>query len=268
MASASDPTDVSRAAPAGGPRLLRALASGIGFSVFGLGALVLVGLCFPAVRLSTRDRLVQTRRARRLIEASFRLFARVLVALGAIDVSYQQCRWPERGGPRLILANHPTLIDVCLLVARVPDADCVVKREAWSNPFLAGVMRAADYIPNDGGEQLVQTCVERLRAGRTLILFPEGTRSPKGELRAFKRGAARIALQAGCPVQLVDIACRPPFLGKGDPWYQVPGTLPCYTLTAHAPAVVGSLPGASEASDARRLTREWRRGFEERLGYV
>jgi 1-acyl-sn-glycerol-3-phosphate acyltransferase len=135
-------------------------------------------------------------------------------------------------------------------------------------------MRAADYIPNDGGEALIETCVGRLRAGRTLVLFPEGTRSPKGELRSFKRGAARIALKAGCPVLLVDIACRPPFLGKGDSWHRVPATLPCYTVTAHEPAPVGPSSGASggsvasEASEARRLSRSWRRGYEERLGHV
>ncbi len=260
------PTDPKR--KTGWPRPVRALASGIGFSVFGLGSLVLVLLAFPWVRLATRDPARRSRRARRLIERSFRLFIRTLVVLGAIGVEYRHLEKLATPGPKLILANHPSLIDVCLLVSFIPDADCVVKRDAWSNPFLAGVVRAADYIPNDGGEELIETCVARLRAGRTLVLFPEGTRSPKGELRGFKRGAARIALQAGCAVQLVDVACRPPFLGKGDAWYQVPGTLPCYTVTAHEPAVVGVSPGASEASEARRLTREWRRGYEERLGYV
>jgi len=250
------------------PRWLRALASGVGFSVFGLGSLVLVGLCFPLVRLLTRDPARRTRRARRLIQQSFRLFVRTLVALGAIGVEYEHRERLSTPGPLLILANHPTLIDVCLLVACIPDADCVVKREAWSNPFLGGVVRAADYVPNDGGESLIETCVARLRAGHTLVLFPEGTRSPRGGLRSFKRGAARIALQAGCPVLLVDVACRPPFLGKGDPWYQVPGTLPCYTVTAHAPIAVALPQGASEAAEARRLTREWRRGYEERLGDV
>lgn len=250
------------------PRWLRALASGIGFSVFGIGSLVLVGLCFPVVRLVTRDPAIRTRRARRLIGASFRLFLRTLVALGAIRLRFEHGERLETPGPLLILANHPTLIDVCLLVSCVPEADCVVKREAWSNPFLAGVVRAADYIPNDGGEGLIRTCVERLRTGRTLVLFPEGTRSPRGGLRSFKRGAARIALQSGCPVLLVDVVCRPAFLGKGDPWYQVPGTLPCYTVTAHAPIPVGLAPGVSEAAEARRLTGEWRRGYEERLGHA
>jgi 1-acyl-sn-glycerol-3-phosphate acyltransferase len=151
----------------------------------------------------------------------------------------------------------------------MPNAECVVKREAWSNPFLGGIVRAANYIPNDGGETLIGTCVARLREGGKLLLFPEGTRSPKGELRVFKRGAARIALQAGCPVVLVDIDCRPPFLGKGDPWYQAPVRLPCYTVTVHEPAefCTQGAGGASEALEARRVSALWREGFRERLGH-
>jgi 1-acyl-sn-glycerol-3-phosphate acyltransferase len=262
------------------PRWLRRISSGVGFSGFGLGALVLVFIAFPLMRLATRDPVLRTRRARALIQRSFRLFVRLLVVIGGVRVGYLHRERLRASGPMLIVANHPTLIDVCLLVSEVPDAECVVKKDAWSNPFLRGVVRAADYVPNDGGEQLVTTCVERLRAGRTLILFPEGSRSPKGGLRSFKRGAARIALQAACPVMLVDIACRPPFLGKGDPWYQVPRALPCYTVTAHAPAPVrpgqdggveheeaDDVADPSEASRARRLTCDWRRGFEERLGH-
>ena len=256
------------------PRPLRALSSGIGFTVFGLGSLVLVLLVFPLVWLFTRGRVRRTRRTRALIRHSFRWFITLLVVLRAIDVRWHHRERLAQAGPLLVIANHPSLIDVVLLAGWVPEAECVVKRDAWSNPFLGGVMRAADYIPNDDGEGLIAACVERLRGGATLILFPEGTRSPKGRLRDFKRGAARIALQAGCPVLLVDIDCRPPFLGKGDPWYQVPDELPCYTVTAHEPEPVrgppdaSQPPGGSEASAARRLSSTWRSGFEERLGHV
>jgi 1-acyl-sn-glycerol-3-phosphate acyltransferase len=257
------------------PRWMRAMSSGIGFTIFGVGSLLLIALGFPLIRLMTHDAAARERWSRACIKKSFRVFVLSLIALGGIRVSYRGREHLSAAGPLLVIANHPSLIDVCLLVGWVDDADCVVKREAWSNPFLGGVMRAAGYIPNDGGDELIETCVARLREGRKLLLFPEGTRSPKGELRAFKRGAARIALQAACPVLIADIDCRPPFLGKGDPWYQVPRTLPCYTITAHEPAVVragrdesSGEASRSEASEARRLTQRWRRGFEERLGHV
>jgi len=253
------------------PRWIRALSAGAGFVLFGVGSLVLVLLGFPLVRLATRDPERRVRRVRRLIERSFRVFVRSLVWLGAISVSFEGRERLASRGPLLVIANHPSLIDVCLLVSWMPDADCVVKREAWSNPFLRGVVRAADYIPNDGGEALIETCVQRLHAGGKLLLFPEGTRSHKGELRSFKRGAARVALQAGCPVLLVDIDCRPPFLGKGDPWYQAPARLPCYTVTVHEPIAIAAPDGgtgASEASEARRVSAGWRDGFKERLGHV
>jgi 1-acyl-sn-glycerol-3-phosphate acyltransferase len=203
-----------------------------------------------------------------LIGRSFRIFIRALVGMGAISVSFRGRERLAAPGPLLVIANHPSLIDVCLLVSWIPNADCVVKRQAWSNFFLGGVMRAANYIPNDGSEALIETCVERLREGGKLMLFPEGTRSPKGELRNFKRGAARIALRANCPVLLVDIDCRPPFLGKGDPWYQVPAQLPCYTVAVHEPVEIAVKRGATGASEARRVSARWREGFKERLGHV
>ena len=250
------------------PPWVRSVSSGLGFSYFGIGSLLLVFFAFPLVRLLTADPVARRRRTRRLIQAAFRSFIRGLVVLGSIRVRFENRELLEREGPLLVIANHPSLIDVCLLVSWIPDADCVVKRAAWSNPFLGGVVRAADYIPNDGGDALVDSCVERLRMGQRLVLFPEGTRSPKRDLQKFQRGAARIALRAGCPVLVVDIRCDPPFLTKSDPWYRVPETLPCYTVTAHEPEAVGREEGLSEGQGARRLTSAWRRGFEERLGYV
>src|SRR5258705_8298 len=55
-----------------------------------------------------------------------------------------------------------------------------------------------------------------------VVVVPEGTRSPRGGLRRFQRGAAHIALKSGCPVVPIVITCRPPTLLKGQPWHEVP----------------------------------------------
>jgi hypothetical protein len=103
----------------------------------------------------------------------------------------------ERGG-QLILANHPTLIDTVFLIAFVRNADCIVKGGLWNNPFTGGPVRAAGYIRNDGGPALVDDCIASLRAGGNLIVFPEGTRTPRGGTmaqarRGQHRGARRPA---------------------------------------------------------------------------
>ena len=101
-----------------------------------------------------------------------------------------------------------------------------------SNPFTRGVVRGAGYVPNDTGESTLEACVARIRAGRTVLLFPEGTRSPRGELGPFRRGAAHVALAAGVPALPISISCRPPGLMRGQAWYEVPERRMQYTLQA------------------------------------
>ena len=250
------------------PRWIRRVVNPLGFALFGIGAVFYIGVVFPIVRLATRDPAQREARFRDLIQQSFRLHLRAITALGAAKISFRGEDLAGVRGPMLVLANHPSLIDIVILASVIPRPDCVVKKAAWSNPFLGGIVRPAGYIPSDGGADLIERCVERIGQGRSLILFPEGTRSPRGGLRPFQRGAARIALQTGCPVMLVDIEVDPPFLLRDEPWYQVGDRTARYTLTAHEakPAAVAS--GVAEAAAARRLTDEWRRGFEKRLGYV
>ena len=88
--------------------------------------------------------------------------------------------------------------------------------------YFSGVVRAAGYIVNDHAVQLINDCGKSFKAGRSLIVFPEGTRSPAYGLRTFKRGAAQIALRTGVPIVLVVITCDPPTLMKGQPWYKIP----------------------------------------------
>src|SRR5690606_23347066 len=114
-------------------------------------------------------------------------------------------RWPENRGCVLI-ANHPGLTDITCLLARIPDAICIFKPDIRRNPVLGAGARRAGYLSNDGGHDLVRVAAEAVAAGRTLIIFPEGTRTPSGAgLLPLKAGFVLIARRAGVPVQLVHI---------------------------------------------------------------
>lgn len=199
----------------------RIVGTGISFSVFGLLGLLMTVAVFPVTRLLVRDPVAREFRNQKLVHWGFRLFVRLMVGLGVLVVDVRDGeRLAEPG--QLVIANHPTLIDIVVLVSLMPQADCVVKKEAWSNPFMRGAVSATGYLPNDSGDALVEACVERLRAGRSLVLFPEGTRSPKGGLGPFRRGFAHAALASGCPLRTVVIRADPHALMRGQPWYDVP----------------------------------------------
>jgi 1-acyl-sn-glycerol-3-phosphate acyltransferase len=73
------------------------------------------------------------------------------------------------------------------------------------------------------------SCAE-LAAGSSVLLFPEGTRSPPGGLHPFGRIALEIASRAGRPIEPMLVTCEPPALGRGVPWYRFPRQRVCYHL--------------------------------------
>jgi len=204
------------------------LATGSAFALFGVLGLVLAAL-FTLLALLPGDSEARELRCQRIVHHTFRFFIRYMQALGILRFHIEGAEALRMPG-QVVVANHPTLLDVVFLVSQMPQADCVVKAEAWSNPFMRGVVTAAGYVPNDEGEALVDACADRVARGRTLVLFPEGTRSPLRGLGRFRRGAAHIALRAGRPLRPVTIRCEPPSLMRGQRWYAVPPRRMNFTL--------------------------------------
>lgn len=122
----------------------------------------------------------------------------------------------------VVVANHPTMMDALVLVARLPRAACVMKASLDANPFLGAGARLARYVRNDTVHGMVRQAVADLKAGGQLVMFPEGTRTSHQPLEPFKPGFALIARQAGAPIQTVFIDVDPPYLGKGWPLARLP----------------------------------------------
>jgi 1-acyl-sn-glycerol-3-phosphate acyltransferase len=246
-------------------RTAHILGSGALLGVFGLLSVGLFGVVLPLRLAFSRDRLRRDLLAQRVVHNALRHYVRWGKWLNVFVV---EARGIERlrEGPALVVANHPTLLDIVLLLAQMPQADCVAKSAAWRNPFLRPVVASADYIPNDDGEDLIERCCARLAAGRSVILFPEGTRSPEVGLQPFRRGAAHVALNSGCAVLPVLLRCDPPSLKKGRPWYALPDELMRFRLEVDPPLRFSREPGdSSRGLAARRVTASLREHFERRL---
>lgn len=158
----------------------------------------------------------------------------------------------------LIVANHPSLLDYVILASRMPRCDCIVKQALLQNPFLSGVIKAAGYLINSGSDALLQACETRLQAGGTLLIFPEGTRSLPEKPMTLQRGAANIALRAGCDVRIVHISCQPPMLTKNGKWYEIPRVKPQFVITVADKVKAEDFLDESDLSPAlaaRRLTQ-------------
>jgi 1-acyl-sn-glycerol-3-phosphate acyltransferase len=143
------------------------------------------------------------------------------LGLMEIDSSALDALRYEPGG-LIVAANHPSMLDALLIVARLPRGVCVMKAELLRNPFLAGGARLAQYIRNDVGRGMVRDAVASLREGNQLVLFPEGTRTVTAPINAFKPGITFIAHLAQVPIQTVVIETSSPYLTKGWPLLKTP----------------------------------------------
>ena len=127
-------------------------------------------------------------------------------------------------GSFIAAPNHTSLWDVVFIIARLPSAVCVMKREILSNPVLGGGARLAGYIANDGMTRMIRDATTALDEGGQLLLFPEGTRT-RSDVRwinPFKGGCAIIASRAKVPVYPIFIRSNTRFLQKGWPLWRRP----------------------------------------------
>ncbi len=223
-------------------RLPRSALALFFFLAFGTGSLVLGCVLFPPFMLFGARRAL-----RALVRASYRLFvwAARLTGLFRVVMSPEDraCLGAMRG--RVVVASHPTLIDVVILLAILPDTTAVAKAAAGRNFFYSRIVNAA-FLVNDDPLRLLDEARDLLARGGNLVIFPEGTRTPvDAPQHKLHRGAAQIALHAGAPVQCVSITSDPPVLAKGQPAWDVGDRVIKFTLRAR-----GEIPVDASATDA------------------
>jgi len=247
-------------------RSWRVLATGFAFACFFLGGAVLAGVVFPILTISRDGR---TDRTQRFIRHTFRFYLTMLRGLGLIRLEVIDGERLKACRGRIVVANHPTLLDVVLLMALTPRACCIVKHELWDSRYLGGVVRAAGYIRNDlPPDATLAACRDALEKGHNLIVFPEGTRSRIGQPMHFHRGVANIAMLTGTSIQLVVISCEPPTLAKGEPWFRVPPRRPRFRLEIADPMDVERFMAYPHRGlGARRLMTELREFYTRRLAH-
>lgn len=233
----------------------RWLATGFVVAMFGVGGVLVSLTIFPVLRLSSVDREKARLRLQLGMHLIFRTYVRGMKLLGllTLEVHGVERLWVPG---QLVIANHPSLLDVVFLVSLMPRVDCIVKQGLWRNPFLRWPVLWASYIPNLNGETLVLDCSATLRRGNSLLVFPEGTRTRPGERLHLLRGAAHIALASHAPILPVTITVSEPTLTKGYPWYRVPRRRPhfCIKVGEAWPPSVYNPGGEMGALAARRLT--------------
>ena len=159
---------------------------------------------------------------RAAISSVYRGFWTCAQWLGLMRIDYTALDALSRDGGLIIAANHPSMLDAMLVIARVPRGICIMRASLMRNPFLGAGARLARYIRNDPPLGMIRSCVANLRAGGQLVLFPEGTRTIRSPINPFRPGLTLIAQMAQVPIQTVIIEYESSYLGKGWPILRAP----------------------------------------------
>lgn len=243
-------------------RVSRGIAVALAILVFWSGGLLLAWLVVPYVLLRERDPLQRRRSLQRMVASAWAWFLRACEAITIYRVRYQGELAPD--GPCVLVANHPSLLDVTAIISRMPHACCVVKSSLVNSPLVGRLLRAVGHVAaGDGslmaGVEVLDAVRARLQEGFPVLIFPEGTRSPRGGMHRFRRGAFEIAQRAGVPVVPLFLRCDPPALGKGTPVWRHPRSCPTLTVQVE-PAL--HLQEASSSAACKQVEHE----FRDRLG--
>lgn len=238
------------------------------YVAFGLGGLLLSLTVIPVLRVCSSNPQQRAARVQRTVHRMFGGFVTLLTWSGVIKVTSQDLHRLNGAKGKVIIANHPTLVDVVVLISLMPNVGCIVKQSLWRNPLLRAVLSSAGYIPNRGADLLLKDCQALLHQGTCLIIFPEGTRTQQGAIiNPFARGAANIALRT--KTDLIPIVLRTNAVGltKQQPWYEIPRqTIGMHVEVGETIAHIGYDAGpGGEAKMARQLTRDLENYYKQQL---
>lgn len=271
-------------------KVLGAVHTGLFGAVFAVNGVVFTSTAYvPLSLLSMIDPRAKAP-VRAYSQGVYQALIKVLSASGALRIAeFHNVERLRRGGPMVVVANHRTLLDVLILMAEIPDSSCLLKPFRPTNgqvnsrrsmmpwfwkyfigaPFsmLDYVSMPADWDDTSAVAAVFDACREILKAGRPLVLFPEGTRSTLGHLLPMRDLAFRLALDAGVPLVPVGIHTQVKFSPQGS--HTLSASEPCDFRFKVFDDIVPD-PSARPRDllmETRRIFQTFLRDMNEKYGY-
>lgn len=210
-------------------RLVRSLLSGFCFAIFGIGGII-VGITFVPVVLIFCTKPVQKRVLCGTVHYLWKIFVGLMCALKLIDIKIKNKQELKKLRGNIVIANHPSLIDVVILVSIIPRSVCVVKGGLFKNIFMKSLIRRV-YLSNSmSPDDFIAQATKDLNDGYNIVIFPEGTRTQKQKPIRLHRGFAYLQMHSKHDIQPIYIQNKPYILGKNSHWYDVGDKTSVYTL--------------------------------------
>jgi 1-acyl-sn-glycerol-3-phosphate acyltransferase len=244
-------------------RSMKGFLMGALFGVFLIGIFFELLITLPILWVLNRILGLQHYRMQWTIRILVSVWLFLLRGCGLIKV--RELKGEPFDGPCVIVSNHPGLFDVLFLIRDIPRMSVMVKKALARKLPLGPVFRSAGYVLSPDFEQRgpfqsLDEAIEKVRMGFKFMIFPEATRSPKGELGRFNTGPFLLARLSNVPLQPLFVKNDPPFLPKEDKWYFPPSRVSTLEIEYWEPMA------PPRAGQEREFARELEARYREALG--
>ena len=210
-------------------RIIRSFLCAFCFCIFGLGSIVIGSAIFPIVLLvykSDKQRKIFAN----TIYLSWRFFIWLICSLRLIKIKCPSYKQLKSLSGTIVIANHPSLIDVVILVSRIPNSICVVKESLFKNIFVRKVIRKT-YLSNTmKPEEFIAQGQDILSKGYNIVIFPEGTRTVANRPIRLHRGFAYLQIETKANILPIKITNTPAILGKKQKWWDIGNKTSVYDI--------------------------------------
>ena len=142
----------------------------------------------------------------KVIHRYARLWGKVALLANRVNVSVEGLGHLREEGPYIFMSNHQGSYDIFALLGHLPfQFKWLAKKELFSIPLFGWAMAAAGYISIDreGTRKTVEAmndAARKIREGMSVVIFPEGSRSPDGSIQPFKKGGFTLAIKSKVPI--------------------------------------------------------------------
>lgn len=202
-------------------KYIRSFLTAFCFIGFGVGGFLIGAVLFPLLYFfipQRKRRIVFTN----IVHYSWKFFIWVMERLMLIRVQTNKKESLNALKGTIVIANHPSLLDIVILISLIPRSICLVKGKLANNILLKPIIKSI-YLLNDiSAESFLENGKNALNEGLNIIIFPEGTRTDKHTQETkIHRGFAQLAIHSKKEVMMIKISSNPKILGKNQKWYDV-----------------------------------------------
>jgi 1-acyl-sn-glycerol-3-phosphate acyltransferase len=221
---------------------------------------IVIALLYVGITLVLLPLSLFYRPPERIYHRGARFWARMVIFFAFIRLRVKGLENVPRGQGLIIASNHQSLFDIIVLLAAMPDIFFfVAKKELFKVPFLGWYMKKAGYISIDRqvsfkALKTLDLIKQKIKSGQSILIFPEGTRSPDGQLQSFKRGSFAVALETGSPILPVAISNTYKIVPKGHLLFEPQEVF--LTIDKPLPVARIEVPSREDCDLVSRQTRE------------